>query len=150
MKPLALAGRLAAEGELATVRVGYFRNYLAPQGLAKLADEGVLAVVKAKKLAEEAAARKLLDEANALATALATIGKFTIKVKANNEDKRIFGSITAQDVVDAVKQQTNQELVRANVTVPEIKTLGTYAVSVRLHPAVTAQFNIVVSKLAGP
>ena len=66
------------------------RNYLLPEGLAKLADESILAAIKAKREAEEAAARKVLDEAKALATALATIGKFTIKVKVG-EDKRIFG-----------------------------------------------------------
>ena len=65
-------------------------NYLLPEGLAKLADESILAAIKAKREAEEAAARKVLDEAKALATALSTIGKFTVKVKVG-EDKRIFG-----------------------------------------------------------
>ena len=58
------------DGDLTAVRLGYFRNYLQPQGFAKLADEAVLAAVRAKAAAEEAAARKVLDEANALATAL--------------------------------------------------------------------------------
>ena len=82
-----------------------------PEGLAKLADESILAAIKAKREAEEAAARKVratadgfariagadaalglqvLDEAKALSTALATIGKVTVKVKVG-EDKRIFG-----------------------------------------------------------
>ena len=85
------------------------RNYLLPEGLAKLADESILASIKAKREVEEAATRKarapslcaacrpadgarpqVLDEAKALATALATIGKFIVKVKVG-EDKRIFG-----------------------------------------------------------
>jgi hypothetical protein len=49
---------LGSEGALVAVRVGYFRNFLLPQGFAKLADEGILAVIKAKREAEEAAARK--------------------------------------------------------------------------------------------
>ena len=133
--------------KLTRTAVGFFRNYLAPQGLARLADEEVLAAVRAKKEAEEAAARKLLDEASALATALATIGKFTVKTKANPEDKRIFGAVTQQDVVDAVKMQTNRELTKTAITLPEVKTLGSYEVSVKLHPQVTATFTLVVAKL---
>ena len=81
---------LGAEGALVSVRNGHFRNFLLPTGQAKLADAGILAALKAKREAEEAAARKVQDEAKALATALATIGKFTVKVKVG-EDKRIFG-----------------------------------------------------------
>jgi large subunit ribosomal protein L9 len=81
---------LGKEGTLASVRLGYFRNYLLPQGIAKLADESILADIKRKKVADEAVARKVLDEAKALATALSTIGKFTVKVKVG-EEKRIFG-----------------------------------------------------------
>ena len=137
---------LGEDGDLTSVRLGYFRNYLQPQGFAKLADEAVLAAVRAKAAAEEAAARKILDEANALATALQTIGKFTVKVKVG-EEKRIFGSVSAQDVVEAVQRQTNKELERTSITVPEIKTLGSYEVSVKLHPAVTATFTLLVAKL---
>jgi large subunit ribosomal protein L9 len=49
---------LGAPGLLTSVRVGFFRNYLLPQGYAKLADEGILAAIKVKREAEEAAARK--------------------------------------------------------------------------------------------
>jgi hypothetical protein len=49
---------LGEPGLLTSVRVGYFRNYLLPQGYAKLADEGILAAIKVKREAEEAAARK--------------------------------------------------------------------------------------------
>jgi large subunit ribosomal protein L9 len=137
---------LGKEGTLASVRVGYFRNYLLPQGMAKLADESILAEIKRKKAAEEAAARKIVDEAKALATALQTIGKFTVKVKVGDE-KRIFGSVSAQDVVDAVKQQTTKELDKRTITLPDIKTLGTYDVVCKLHPQVNATFQLVVAKL---
>ena len=49
---------LGADGQLISVRVGYYRNFLCPQGFARLADEGILAAIKAKREAEEAAARK--------------------------------------------------------------------------------------------
>ena len=155
---------LGKEGTLTSVRLGYFRNYLLPQGIAKLADESILEDIKRKKAADEAVARKVLDEAKALATALSTIGKFTVKVKVG-EEKRIFGrfvcatcfcpaprltlrcfSVSAQDVVDAVQQQTTKTLDKRAITVPEIKTLGTYEVQVKLHPQVTATFQLVVAK----
>ena len=69
---------LGEAGALVSVRNGYFRNYLQPQGFAKLADEGILAAIKAKKEAEEAAARKAVDDAKALANALTMIGKIMV------------------------------------------------------------------------
>jgi large subunit ribosomal protein L9 len=132
--------------------MGYFRNFLLPEGYARVADESVLAAVRAKQEAEEAAARQLLAEAKALATALQTIGKFTVRVKTGDgkDKQQIFGSVTAADVVEAVRQQTNRELVKGNITVPEVKTTGTYDVSVKLHPQVNVTFQLVVAKLAGP
>jgi large subunit ribosomal protein L9 len=55
--------------------------------------------------------------------------------------------VSAQDVVDAVQQQTTKTLDKRSITVPEIKTLGTYEVQVKLHPQVTATFQLVVAKL---
>jgi large subunit ribosomal protein L9 len=89
---------------------------------------------------------QVLDEAKALATALSTIGKFTVKAKVG-EDKRIFGSVSEQDVIEAVAKQTNKTLEKRGMTLPEIKTLGTYEVLVKLHPQVTAKFQLIVAKL---
>lgn len=84
--------------------------------------------------------------ASKLANALSTIGKFTIKRKVG-EDDRIFGTVTAQDVVEAVYKQTAQQLDKKIVTLPaNINTLGEYDVSVRLHPDVTGTFKVVVAR----
>jgi len=159
---------LGEPGALVAARTGYFRNYLLPQGLAKLADEGVLAGIKAKQLAEEAAARKLLDEAKALATALQTIGKFVVKVKVGEKEKgesRIFGSVDANDVLASINQQCGAVgLTKSMFTLPDIKLTGasssrrhaamfpdswagTYGVTAKLHPQVTATFQLMVTKL---
>ena len=87
-----------------------------------------------------------MDEAKALATALSTIGKFTVKVKVG-EDKRIFGSVSEQDVIDAVAKQTNKTLEKKGIVLPEIKTTGTYEVQAKLHPQVVARFQLIVAKL---
>ena len=87
--------------------------------------------IKAKREAEEAAARKVLEEAKALANALSMIGKFMVK-KTVGEDKRIFGSVTEAEVAAAIKQQTSQDIDKRNLTLPEIKAISLCPF---LHPA---------------
>lgn len=62
------------------------------------------------------------------------------------EKEQIFGSVTAQEVVDAIKMQTGRELDKKVVTLPEIKTLGSYEASVKLHPEVSGFFKVIVAK----
>lgn len=136
---------LGTEGQLKAVPVGYFRNYLNPQGLAAVATDSVLAQLAKAREAEERARLEVKAKAQAMATALATIGKFVIKKKVG-EAEQIFGSVTAQDVVDAIKMQTGRELERRDVTLPEIKTLGSYEATVKLHPEVIGAFKVIVQK----
>ena len=55
-------------------------------------------------------------------------------------------SVTKQEIVDAIYQQTGRSIADMELTVPDIKTLGTYECSVKLHPDVTATFNILIQK----
>ncbi|GAB4821713.1 hypothetical protein N2152v2_008759 [Parachlorella kessleri] len=136
---------LGAEGQLKSVPVGYWRNYLKPQGLAALATEGVLDQIKRQRDAEERAKLEEKAKAQAMATALATIGKFIIKKKVGANDQ-IFGSVSAADVIEAIRMQTGRELDKRTLTLPDIKVLGTYDASVKLHPEVVGQFKVVVQK----
>ena len=138
-------GGLGKEGELKAVPVGYFRNYLQPQGLAAVATDGILAQLAKQREAEDRARMEVKAKAQAMATALATIGKFVIKKKVG-EEEQIFGSVTAQDVVDAIKMQTGRQLEKRDVTLPEIKKLGTYDATVKLHAEVTGAFKVIVAK----
>lgn len=132
-------------GELKSVPVGYYRNFLQPQGLAEVATEAVLAEIKKKQELEERARLEQKAKAQAMATALGTIGKFIIKKKVG-EEGQIFGSVSGQDIVDAIKMQTGRELDRRSITLPEIKELGTYDATVKLHAEVTGSFKVVVQK----
>lgn len=136
---------LGQQGQLKAVPVGFYRNYLHPQGLASIATDSVLEQIKRQVEAEERARLEEKARAQAMATALGTIGKFIIKKKVGEKD-HIFGSVTAQEVVDAIKLQTGRELDRRDFTVPEIKTLGTFEATVKLHPEVVGSFKIVVQK----
>ena len=86
---------------------------------------------------------QIKDTAVQLKTALATIGKFVIKKKAG-ESKQIFGSVTTAEVADLIKTQTSREVEKGDITLPSIKELGDYTVSVKLHPEVSAEFTLVV------
>lgn len=136
---------LGSAGELRSVPLGYYRNYLQPQGLASMATESVLTAIRRRQEAEERARLEEKAKAQAMGTALSTIGKFIIK-KKTGESKQIFGSVTTAEVVEAIRLQTGRELDKKSVTIPEIKELGTFDASVRLHPEVVGKFKIVVQK----
>jgi len=131
-------------GDLCSVPMGYFRNYLLPQGIATFATEGVLEEIKQRDAEAEAARQKVKAEAQMLATALTTIGKFKVKKTVGEDKQKLFGSVTSQDVVDAVKLQTNQDLDKKTVEVADIREVGTFPVVVKLHPEVSATFDLVV------
>ena len=137
--------QLGQQGQLKAVPVGYFRNFLAPQGLASLATDNILDQIKRQQEAEDRARLEEKAKAQAMSTALSTIGKFIIKKKVGEKDQ-IFGSVTTGDVVEAIKMQTGRELDRRDVTLPDIKTLGTYDATVKLHPEVFGAFKVVVQK----
>ena len=125
--------------------VGFARNYLTPRRLASKATEGVLKTVERATAAAAAAAAAEKDKARAMATALATIGKFVIKKKAGDNDA-LFGTVTAAEVCDAIFQQTGKQLDKRAVALPEIKAVGTYDATVKLHPEVSGAFKVVVQK----
>jgi len=136
---------LGQQGTLTKVSNGYFRNYLLPQRMASLATPSVLADFEAKEKAKEDAKAADLATAKALATALTTLGKFTIK-KTVGEEGKIFGSVSASDVADAIKQQTSKDLDKSMFTVPDISTVGTYDIVAKPHPDVACSFKLIVDK----
>ncbi len=136
---------LGAAGALCEVKVGHFRNFLLPNSLASLATPAALGRIASARAADERAALEVKAKATAMATALATIGKFVIKKKAGEGDA-LFGSVTSADVVEAIRMQTGRELDKREVAVPAISKLGTYEVTVRLHPEVVGAFKVVVQK----
>lgn len=137
---------LGSEGQLVKVNYGYWRNFLQPQQVAEVATADVIAKIEAERKVIEARVAKEREAAQKMANALQTIGKFTIKRKVGEEDK-IFGSVTAADVCEAVYAQTAQNLDKKMVTVPaNINSLGDYDCTVKLHPDVTGRFTVVVAR----
>lgn len=135
----------AKQGEQRAVSLGYWRNHLQPRRLAKAASAQALEAIRSAK---EAAVRAKLEEkaqAQAFANALATIGKFAIK-KAAGERDALFAAVTRDEVCEAVYQQTGRDIKALPMEMPEIKALGSYEVTVRLHPEVVGRFSLLVQK----
>lgn len=131
---------LGKAGELVRVKPGYARNFLLPQGLAYEATPGNKKRIEAeqKARAQKVAAEK--QGAQALAATLATL-QLTLAGKAGEEGK-LFGSITAQDVADALAKQGHPVDKRRIDLDHPIKVLGFHTVAVKLHPEVHAEVRV--------
>ncbi|BAW97291.1 ribosomal protein L9 [[Synechococcus] sp. NIES-970] len=136
--------KLGNNGDLVEVAPGYARNYLLPQGIASLATPGILRQVEQRREKERQRLLAELQEAEGRKVALKTVGKLIIR-KQVGEENQIFGTVTTQDIADAIKERAGQEVDRRGITLPEIGKTGTYEAQVKLHPEVTAtvQFDVI-------
>ena len=133
---------LGAPGDIVEVKDGYGRNYLLPRSLAIAATRGAEKQVASIRRSQQA--RQIRDLGHAKEVA-GRLGDLTVTVKAKAGDTgRLFGSVTAADVVDAVRAAGGPPLDRRTVEVGQIKTVGTHPVTVRLHPEVTTELAVEV------
>jgi large subunit ribosomal protein L9 len=135
---------LGAPGDIVEVKDGYGRNYLLPRGLAVVATRGAEKQVDAIRRARKSREIRDLGHAREVATQLGNLA-VTVKAKAAGDSGRLFGSVTSADVVDAVRAAGGPALDRRAVDMPsQIKTVGQYPVTVRLHPEVTTELEVAV------
>jgi large subunit ribosomal protein L9 len=133
---------LGRAGEMVRVKPGYARNYLLPQGLAFEATEG-----NKKRIAAESKARDTRDQAEkAEAQKVAnTLSDVTLNLSGKaGEEGKLFGSITSQDVADALARAGHTVDKRRIELEHPIKTVGDHSVTIRLHPEVHAQLRVSV------
>ena len=135
---------LGAPGDIVEVKDGYGRNYLLPRKLAAVATRGAEKQVASIQRAQKARAIKDLGHAKEVAAQLEKL-TVTVKAKAAGDSGRLFGSVTAADVVKAVQAAGGPALDRRAVDVPSIKTVGTHQVTVRVHPEVTTEVSVEVA-----
>lgn len=136
---------IGSAGQIKRVADGYARNYLLPRKLAVAATSG--AVKQAESIKQAAARRdaKTLTEAQELANQLSQT-TLTFQAKAGEGD-RLFGSITAGDIAEALAADKHIQVDKRKIELPSpIKELGTRQVAIKLHPEVTAQVTVVVGK----
>ena len=135
---------LGRDGDVVDVAPGYARNFLFPTGKAVNVTPSVLKQIERKREKEKIEAEKIKQEALDFKTALKTIGRFTIK-KQVGEDGILFGTVTNGDVADAIKTATKKDIDRREIQVPDIHSLGSYIVQIKLHREVNAEINIEVT-----
>ena len=135
---------LGKDGDVVDVAPGYARNFLFPAGKAVNVTPSVLKQIERKREKEKLAAEKIKNEALDFKTALKTIGRFIIK-KQVGEDGVLFGTVTNGDVAEAIKASTKKDIDRRDIQVPDIHTLGSYTVQIKLHQEVSAEVNIEVT-----
>ncbi|HLH99624.1 MAG TPA: 50S ribosomal protein L9 [Acidimicrobiales bacterium] len=136
---------LGKRGDICEVADGYGRNYLLPKGLAIAATNGVEAQANAMRRSRDLRDAREREAAETVARALVPV-VIRIPAKAGTEG-RLFGSVTAADVVGAVAEQTPVTLDRRRLQLDEpIKTLGTHEVPVKLHSDVEFRVTVEVVK----
>lgn len=134
--------KLGRAGDVKKVADGYGRNYLLPQGMAVLATPGALR--QAEKIREEATKRRaaLNNEMGDIAEVLKGVA-LAFAVKAGDTGK-LYGSITSQDVADAIKVKTGIEVKRQQIDLQSVRELGEHTASVRLTMDLVPEIRLVV------
>lgn len=131
---------LGMVGDVVHVKPGYARNFLIPQGLAYEATEANQRRFREERRHILERSERDLDRANALAERLAGVS-LSFEARAG-EDGRLFGSVTAADIAEALKEKeldVDRHLIRLE---EPIKQLGVYKVTVRLHAEVKPEVTV--------
>jgi len=137
-------GKLGALGDRVTVKGGYARNFLLPQGRAVLANEANIAEFETRRAELEKAAQEQLDAAAARAESLN--GKtVAITAKAGDEGK-LFGSIGTRDIAEAA-EVAGLSLDKSEVRLPEgpLRTTGEHEVQCQVHAEVFATITVAIT-----
>ena len=138
---------LGKKGEIVNVNDGYARNFILPKKLGVEATGKNLNDLKLQKNNEKKVAQENLDAAKELAAELSA-GKVELAIKVG-EGGRTFGSVSSKEIAVAVKDQMQLDIDKKKIQLKEsIKSLGTHLVTVKLHPEVSAELNVVVKEEA--
>lgn len=137
-------GKLGDLGDQVSVKPGYGRNYLIPQGKAVAATKDNISTFETRRAGLEAAASDLVAAAEARADKLRELGTLSIAAKAGEEGK-LFGSVGTRDIADAVTA-AGVEIGKSEVRLPlgALRELGEFEVNVHLHSDVDAIIQLAI------
>jgi large subunit ribosomal protein L9 len=138
---------LGERGDVIDVSSGYLRNFLVPRKIAQPATPAAIADSQRRRDAVERAATEAAAKAEETA-ALLRKTVLTISHQAG-DDGRLFGSVTSQEIVDAIRQARSVRLDKRRVQLEDaIKTTGTHMVTVEVADGVTADIKTIVTPQA--
>lgn len=135
-------------GELVEVADGFGRNYLVPRGLAVMATGGTVKAVEH----QQAVIRRKLEKERAEAESLAAKlqGARVVVTARAGDAGRLFGSVTAADVAEALQRDLGVKVDRRRIELEgPIKSLGEHTVTLRLAPGISAEVRVVVEAADG-
>lgn len=135
--------KLGELGDQVSVKAGFGRNYLIPQGKALPATEANVKMFEARRAELEAAAAEAVSAANSRAETLA--GKEVVIVRKAGDEGRMFGSVTNADVAEALTA-AGAGVEKREVRMPEgaIRELGEYDIEIHLHTDVNTIVKVIV------
>jgi large subunit ribosomal protein L9 len=135
---------IGKKGDILDVADGHARNFLIPRGLALKSSVGAESQANLMRRSRDLKDSADREAAETIATRLVP-QTIAITARAGGEGK-LFGSVTAADVVEAIQAQTGVELDRRKVHVDVIREVGTHVVTVKLHSDVEFPVTVEVSK----
>ncbi len=135
--------RLGKAGDVRNVADGYARNYLIPRGLVAPATAGLVREAREHTAAQARRSAQEQAEAQTLAEQLADVSlEFTARA---GETGRLYGSITAGDIAEALEKQTGLAVDRRKIMLEEpIRELGAYRIAIRFSGDVQAEVRVTV------
>ena len=137
--------KLGERGTVVDVSKGYLRNYLIPRKLAEPATKGAIQAA-ARRL--QAAERAVAEAAHRAEQSAEVLNRTVLTIPHQaGDDGRLFGSVTAQDIADAIKEARGIDIDRRHVRLEEpIRTVGTRMVEVEITNGVIASVKTIVSE----
>jgi large subunit ribosomal protein L9 len=131
--------------DLVTVKPGYARNYLIPQGMAVVANDSNRKILAEKEKQLQRKQEQLLSKINEIQDKL---GNMVLRIGAKvGTTEKIFGSVSPHHISQAIKDQAGYDIDRRSIEIAEgeVKTLGTYTANIKLHPehSVSLSFEVV-------
>ena len=135
--------KIGRRGDIVDVSRGYIRNFLVPRGLAEMATPTRLEEVRREMADAEERNRRMAERAGEIAE---TLNKSVITIEARTgEDERLFGSVTAANIAEAINRARGVRVDRRRIRLEEpIRSLGTHQVPVQVHGDVEASVKVIV------
>ena len=135
--------KIGQRGDIVEVSRGYVRNFLVPHGLAEVATPSKLEEARRDMVDAEERERRIAERASEVAE---TLKKSVITIEARTgEDERLFGSVTAANIVSAIEKARGIRLDRRRVRLDEpIKSLGTHQVPIQVHGDIESSVKVIV------
>lgn len=136
-------GKLGQIGDAVEVKSGYARNYLIPQKMAVRSTPDAIAAVESRRAELLKEEKHRFDVATARAEA--AVKELTTSRRVIDEEGRLFGSVTANEIVELAAEQ-GTEILRSEIIMPDnnIKNTGEFVIPVNVHPEVSFEIKVAV------